>query len=148
MSVILNPTRTHSRPTYCSVRFRWVQCQLDDISKCPNPVKVREALENLPKGLNETYERVIKRILDTESTATIAWNVLTWLMGSVVPLTFHQLKVAIKIEPHARKFNEGLAVQNAEHILDICGCFVDTYSLWGSNAVRLSHFTVKVRDKG
>ncbi|KAG2361082.1 hypothetical protein BDR07DRAFT_1410806 [Suillus spraguei] len=42
--------------------FRWVQCQLDVIVTCKRPDSIRKALDDLPAGLYETYDRIIHSI--------------------------------------------------------------------------------------
>ncbi|KAH9015402.1 hypothetical protein EDB85DRAFT_2295638 [Lactarius pseudohatsudake] len=41
--------------------FRWVYCQLEALRYC-FPANVRRALEELPKSLDDTYERILKEI--------------------------------------------------------------------------------------
>ncbi|KAI9450825.1 hypothetical protein BJY52DRAFT_1419406 [Lactarius psammicola] len=41
--------------------FRWVYCQLEVLRHC-FPTNVRRVLEELPKSLDETYERILKEI--------------------------------------------------------------------------------------
>lgn len=38
-------------------RFRWVFCQLDKLRRCLSP-RIRQALDELPETLDETYERI------------------------------------------------------------------------------------------
>jgi hypothetical protein len=45
-------------------RFRCVKCQLDVISKARTTKAVYDALDMLPIGLDETYERVLARLGD------------------------------------------------------------------------------------
>ncbi|ETS81450.1 hypothetical protein PFICI_06452 [Pestalotiopsis fici W106-1] len=42
--------------------FRWVACQLDVLCECPTDADRRAALEELPRTLPETYERILHRI--------------------------------------------------------------------------------------
>src|SRR6266852_3307532 len=39
-------------------RFRWVFCQLDTLRRC-FPGSIRRALNELPRTLDETYERIL-----------------------------------------------------------------------------------------
>jgi len=45
-------------------RFRWVYCQLDYLGKCL-PGRIRHALGELPETLDETYERTLQEINNT-----------------------------------------------------------------------------------
>ena len=46
---------------YLLYRFQWVFCQLETLRHVVQP-DVRAILEQLPKTLDETYERVLKEI--------------------------------------------------------------------------------------
>lgn len=44
--------------TFLSPRFRWIVCQIDDLQRLkPDINVVTTALANLPRTLDETYER-------------------------------------------------------------------------------------------
>jgi hypothetical protein len=73
-------------------RFRWAACQLETLRKCPSIKKVREVLGNLPKTLDETYERILLSA-DEHYQDTIA-EALRWLCFSEETLTIAQLAEA------------------------------------------------------
>lgn len=43
-------------------RFRWVACQLDFLGDCLSDKDCRDALGQLPPGLNESYMRILRRV--------------------------------------------------------------------------------------
>lgn len=45
-----------------SSRFRWVACQLDFLGDCLSDKECRDALDQLPPGLNESYMRILRRV--------------------------------------------------------------------------------------
>lgn len=45
-----------------SSRFRWVACQLDFLGDCLSDKECRDALGQLPPGLNESYMRILQRV--------------------------------------------------------------------------------------
>ncbi|KAJ8127322.1 hypothetical protein O1611_g6315 [Lasiodiplodia mahajangana] len=45
----------------CAGMFRLAQCKLDDIAQMRNMRAIRSSLAKLPKGLEETYERILKK---------------------------------------------------------------------------------------
>lgn len=45
-------------------RFRWVACQIDHLCELPNDGARSKALDQLPRGLPETYDRILGRVLD------------------------------------------------------------------------------------
>ena len=123
-----------------------MRCQLDTISECSTADEVRTALKNLPKGLNEIYERILLRIVGKrEATAARAEKILTWLVGSSRPLRLLELEEALMIEPGSGKLNEGLRLMRVTDILTTCSSLVEGYmGKYGVQMVRLSHYTVQV----
>ena len=130
------------------VRFHWVRCQLDTIDKCQTPDDVEKALKTLPKDLNETYERVLLKILgEGEGTAKTAEKILRWLVGSMRPLGLLELEEAIMIEPGTAELNEELRPKGSgtAAILASCGSLVEEFEdESGLRRVRISHYTVQV----
>ncbi|CAL1704211.1 unnamed protein product [Somion occarium] len=122
--------------------FRWVQCQLDFLNSCRTRKGVQDALHNLPKGLFETYERILATIeKQGPEVAQIARSSLVWLVGALSPLTLQQVNEAIMIEKGRYTLNEELGVFDVSDILDICGSLVE--HLDDTDIIILSHFTVK-----
>ncbi|KAH7926877.1 hypothetical protein BV22DRAFT_318170 [Leucogyrophana mollusca] len=122
--------------------FRWVQCQLDAILACRTVKGIRDALGNLPRGLYETYDRILLGIEEKESEdSRIAQQSLVWLVGAVTPLTLSQLAEALKIEYDSPYLNDELGVINPSDILDVCGSLVDYNT--ATDIVVLSHYSVQ-----
>ena len=123
-----------------------MRCQLDAISECSTVDEVEGALENLPEGLNETYTRILLRIVSQkDAIATRAEKILTWLVGSFRPLRLVELEEALMVEPGNEKLNESLRLMRVTDILTKCGSLVEGYlDVDGVHTVRLSHFTVQV----
>ncbi|KAF2874724.1 hypothetical protein BDV95DRAFT_616005, partial [Massariosphaeria phaeospora] len=69
--------------------FRWVSCQLDHLCKCETNAQLRKALNQLPKTLHETYERILLRIKDQSIPLVI--KTLRWLAYSWIPLRIEEL---------------------------------------------------------
>ena len=131
---------------YVTIRFHWVRCQLDTISECTTEKAIELALTLLPKDINETYERILLKILsEGEAMAKTAEKILTWLVGSFRPLRLVELEEALMIEPGSEKLNESLRLMRVTDILTTCGSLVEGYlDANGVHTVRLSHFTVQV----
>ncbi|KAG2103465.1 uncharacterized protein F5147DRAFT_809212 [Suillus discolor] len=106
--------------------FRWVQCQLDEIRRCAREIDIKDALNNLPAGLNETYDRIVCGIQQKgRGYDQIAYNCLLWLAGALTPLTLGQLDEAMMINI----------------IVVACGSLVTYDETTG--VVALSHYSVK-----
>jgi hypothetical protein len=124
-------------------RFRWVQCQLDEIVTCKRHIDIEAALDNLPEGLYETYDRIIQAIKQRgRSDNQIAQSCLLWLAGALSPLTLHQLNEAIMIEVGESNLNPKRGVIDPMDIVTACGSLV-TYDE-KTGVVALSHYSVKV----
>jgi len=76
--------------------FRWVALQLIELKKCRNPRAITNQLENLPKGLYETYDQILSKINANDSTDTKTF--LRWLSFSAYPLSLEELSEAVVVE--------------------------------------------------
>ena len=77
-------------------RFRWVERQLETLSKCLNLSMLRKALERLPRALDETYERILLSLTPEEETE--AFKLLQWIAFGDSTLTSEQLAELITID--------------------------------------------------
>ena len=132
--------------TNVTIRFHWVRCQLDTISKCTTEKAIDSALKTLPKDINETYERILLKIVgEGEEIANTAEKILMWLVGAMRPLRLLELEEAIMIEPGDVGLSTSLRLIDPNDILTICGSLVEEYlDEDGLRIVRLSHYTVRV----
>ena len=120
-----------------------MRCQLDTISKCLTESAIEAALGTLPKDLNETYKRILVKILNEgEETANAAEKILMWLVVAVEPLELSALEEAMMIEPGSVELNTSSRLIDPTDILTICGSLVDSGGSSGQ-MVRLSHYTVQ-----
>ncbi|KAJ3572718.1 hypothetical protein NPX13_g4955 [Xylaria arbuscula] len=77
--------------------FQYAVCQFDVLKKYHSTAEIYEALEKLPQGLNETYDRILKNI-DKEFLAQ-SIILLKWLVASVWPLSIEELSEACIFRP-------------------------------------------------
>ncbi|KAF8540177.1 hypothetical protein BDD12DRAFT_880966 [Trichophaea hybrida] len=78
--------------------YLWVAFQLDDICRENNDEDIRRVLESLPRGLNETYGRILKRIVE-DRKPEVAVKLFTWVATARRPLSLLELAEAIAFEP-------------------------------------------------
>ena len=71
--------------------------QLDELEKCENDREVITQLKSLPKGLPETYERILSRLNDKQRSK--ATHVLTCLALTPEIITLSQIHNSLQIEP-------------------------------------------------
>ena len=135
-------------------RFRWVQCHLDQLKLCKKRKDLKEKLHDLPKDLDQTYERIMDSIDDDYKDLAIM--ALTWLCHSVRPLTLDEIAEAAVIDT-TKEFDteERLVVSTA--LLEIMGSLVTMISVsttkqfpemfkegeTQTSCMQLAHFTVK-----
>ena len=123
-------------------RFRWVQCSIDALDRCVTRKEVRKALDSLPKGLNETYERILLTI-DTETSAgKLTQQALVWLVAALRPLRLSEIMEALSINLQRRTLDSDIGPMHSGALLDACGTLV-TYTE-RTGIIILSHSSVKV----
>ncbi|KAI0296792.1 hypothetical protein B0F90DRAFT_1819818 [Multifurca ochricompacta] len=103
--------------------FRWIFCQLDTLRRCL-PGRIRPALDELPGTLDETYERALQDIDETN------WEYAYRLFQCVVGI-FPTLEAGWRPE------NPGDAV------LSTCSSLITVVKVDGSPVVQFTHFSVK-----
>ncbi|KAG1724365.1 hypothetical protein EDB19DRAFT_2043526 [Suillus lakei] len=133
---------THITEQLKTRKFRWVQCQLDVIIKCKTPGSIRKALNDLPAGLYETYDRIIHSIEERgQDDGPIAQRCLLFLAGTFTPLTLDQLNEVMMTEVGQSNLNSDLGVMGPMDIVVACGSLA-TYDE-KTGVVALSHYSVK-----
>ena len=131
-------------------RFRWVECQLDILQKCLTRKELKAALQNLPKGLYATYDRILESIKGEHQQMAI--RALQWLAFSLQPLEPQQLAEAIAIDPEhpesVSAFDRDEVLVNPQDIYLICPSLVTISTqldIYGGTRSRVSfaHASVK-----
>nr|OQO18690.1 hypothetical protein B0A51_14563 [Rachicladosporium sp. CCFEE 5018] len=109
--------------------FRWAACQLDVLAKCVTRGKVRRALQDLPKTLDETYARILQQIDEGENTEE-ALKILRWLAYAERPLMADELLevTGIVIDEAHTRFDEDEVLEDPRDILRICSSLVSITS--------------------
>src|SRR6266702_1893803 len=90
-------------------RFRWVFCQLEVLRNCL-PQNVRRVLRELPKSLDETYERVLKEI--EKANPHQAYRLLQCLTVATRPLRVDELAEVLALDFDGAK--EGIPALNED----------------------------------
>jgi predicted transcriptional regulator len=78
-------------------RFRLVSLQLERLSTLRSRAKRREAIQVLPKTLDDFYHRLLEDIDD--NNRDILKKALIWLLLSARPLTVAELAEAVIVSP-------------------------------------------------
>ncbi|KAK5952743.1 hypothetical protein OHC33_006336 [Knufia fluminis] len=81
--------------------FLWIHLQVQNIwelspEQSENDRMIRELLDQLPKGLDETYIQCLRRTVRHQVVASRAFK---WISSAKRPLTSQQLREAVSMEP-------------------------------------------------
>jgi hypothetical protein len=116
-----------------------------------NSVKdVRDALGNLPKKLDDTYDEVMTRILkQDEEDVVLAKSVLAWITYARRPLTVSVLQKALAITPECTQVDPS-SYPEEDFMISACAGLVTVDP--ESTVIRLVHYTTqqyfqRVRDR-
>jgi hypothetical protein len=125
-------------------RFRWAFCQLDRLRRCLSP-RIRQALEELPETLDETYERTLLDI-DKDNWA-YAHRLFQCIVVARRPLRVEELAefLAIKSGEEGRlTFQEDWRpCDPRDTVLSTCSSLITVVNVKGSPVIQFSHFSVK-----
>jgi ankyrin repeat protein len=125
-------------------RFRWAYCQLE-ILRRTLPAHLRRALKNMPKTLDETYERALLEI--DEEMRQYAQRLFQCLTVSIRPLRVEELAEILAVQFDAGEFpefNPDWRFGDAEEaVLSVCSNLISVVDVGGSQVVQFSHFSVK-----
>ncbi|KAJ7500092.1 hypothetical protein FB451DRAFT_1074388 [Mycena latifolia] len=120
--------------------FLLAKLHIESLRKKPTIRALREALQNLPTDLEETYDDAMKRIEDQDDEdAKIAHSVLTWIANAKRLLKIRELQEALAVQPGASRFDPD-DLLDIEIILSVCAGLVITD---GHRRVRLVHYTTQ-----
>jgi ankyrin repeat protein len=127
-----------------SIRFRWVFCQLEVLRYC-FPTSLRRSLEELPKSLDGTYQRILNEI--NYVNRDYAYRLLQCLAVANRPLRVEELAEVLALDI-ARgaipRLNADWRWDDQEEaILSACSTLVSVITHNGSQVVQFSHFSVK-----
>ena len=129
---------------YC--RFRWAFCHLELLRQC-FPPSVRRILEELPDGLDETYERVLREI--RKPNQGHAHRLLQCLAVAVRPLKVKELAEVLAFDFNTvtggmPKLDPGWRWEDQEEaVMSACSSLVTIVKDGDSRVVQFSHFSVK-----
>ena len=127
-----------------SRRFRWIVCQVEALRNC-FPSAVLRALDDPPKRLDETYNRILLGI--PQERRECAQRLLHCLAVSVRPLRVEELAEILAINFDAGsfpRFDINLRPANPqEAVLLACSSLITIVNMHGSRVVQFSHFSVK-----
>ena len=99
--------------------------QLDQLRLCLSPREVEEQLQDLPKGLDESYDRIIDQI--DERRHDDARKLLQWLAFAVRPLELAELAEVVAVDFRSQDlpwFDRGRRYYDARDVGRVCSGFI------------------------
>ena len=128
-------------------RFQWVLCQLDMLRRCMSVSAIRKAMSALPKGLDETYDRILLGIDEIHQPEVM--KVLYALTVSANQLTLEEIVeiLAVDLEATPSRFEPESRLLDPRTILSMCSSLVTTsrgeqWDAFGGRTLRLAHASV------
>jgi hypothetical protein len=125
-------------------RFQWVSCQIDSLRRCL-PVRIRDALDELPKTLDATYERSLLDI--EEENWEYAHRVFQCIAVAYRPFHIKELAEILAIDFKAGCIPTVVEDRRPDDpiqaLLSTCSSLIAVIEDSGSQEVQFSHFSVK-----
>jgi len=119
--VYVTPSTCQKEADYIT-RFRWVQCQLEALTRKKTPRDIQNALANVPRTLAETYQGILSRIPSED--AETARQMLLWVSSVVKPMTLKELCEAIIIDEGKIVINEDVRLLNPRGTMELCSSLI------------------------
>lgn len=120
-------------------RFLWVVLQIDSICAERTDEAIRDALNDLPLDLSETFRRILQKAGGPDSR--YQRRILELLVAAFRPLTVEQLREALSVVPGDAVWNPARLINNVYATLACCGSLivVDEEEL----TVRFAHHSIR-----
>jgi hypothetical protein len=119
--------------------FLWVALQIESLCAMETDEGIRYALANLPKGLSETFRRILEKSQRPGSLSQR--RILELLIVAQRPLTLEELRETLSVTPGDTSWRPDRLLNNIHGTLACCGSLViiDEEEL----TLRLIHHSVK-----
>lgn len=103
--------------------------------------RVKDALKELPSGLDEIYDKTISRIqTQDEDRARTALLALSWIASSRRPLSLNDVQAALAVEPNDRELDPEGITHKADLLAACAGILVHNRE---TDIVSLVHYTLQ-----
>ena len=102
--------------------FLWVVLQINSLCNMKSDYDIRQALEDLPKDLSETFSRILDR--SKGSGEHYQKRILEFMMAAFRPLTLGELQDALGVVPKDTDWNPERLPNDIYSVLGCCGSLV------------------------
>ena len=106
------------------MRFRWVVLQLAELEKCSSRYEIDKQLSELPKGLDEIYNRILKKIDEKHRADTRTF--LQWLAFCKERMKIEEIAETVTVDFSEKSpvFNWDKRYADPRDVLVRCSSFV------------------------
>ncbi|MCJ1461962.1 hypothetical protein MMC07_000562 [Pseudocyphellaria aurata] len=106
--------------------FLWVVFQIDSICSQKTDEAILRALENLPKDLPDTFNRILRKLQHSDAAdPQFSRKIFNMLAAAQRPLTLEELREAVSIRPGVTSWDASKIVNDMlRSLLDSCGSLV------------------------
>ncbi|KAF4761640.1 hypothetical protein N7455_001641 [Penicillium solitum] len=102
--------------------FLWVALQIESLCAMETDEAISQALKDLPKGLSETFGRILQR--SQRLGHSYQKSILELVTVAQRPLTLEELREALSVAPGDTKWNPARLLNNIHSALACCGSLV------------------------
>ncbi|KAK6529883.1 hypothetical protein TWF281_009039 [Arthrobotrys megalospora] len=121
--------------------FLYVRFQLDDICTAITEDALRDCLQGLPRGLPETYDRILVKI-ENDQDFRMAKKVFNWIVAASAPLTVEELAEACAFEPGDKQYTDGRFATDDWKLVFNCNNLITIERRDGRDFVHFAHSTI------
>ncbi|MCJ1457100.1 hypothetical protein MMC28_007466 [Mycoblastus sanguinarius] len=120
--------------------FLWVSFQLDELCEAPSDTIIRETLRNLPEGLIETYERILRKITKNPMKMKMAQKIFKWTACAQRPMKIEEVQEAVAFESSDKAWDVD-KIPDEDLMIESCRGLVVRNG--EDRTVRFAHHTVR-----
>jgi hypothetical protein len=117
-----------------------VKFQLDDLCRAEADSSIRKVLQNLPRNLSETYDRLLTRIDNAEQREYVK-RMFMWIICARRPLEIEELREAIAFTIEDDHFDHTKIPNDLNRLARACGNLIIIDD--DKNSIQIAHYTVE-----
>ena len=123
----LNSSSVVGRANLVGDRFRWVACQMQILERIREESRLLEALNDLPRDLDEIYTRVLMGV--DEENRRFVRHVLLWIVGHsrsgrLRDEGIYADVLVSAVSDDMRHMTGGTYRYTTEDLMELCGCLI------------------------
>ena len=123
-------------------RFLWVAFQIKELSSKRTDEEILDALEDLPKDLPSTFDRILRRLMAVKPNELDLTKKLFQVVAAALrPLELQELQQAISVDPGDTHWDPKQQVNDMMRVLDCCESLLDVDE--ENLTVHFAHHSVK-----